>query len=127
MIRSIIIAILLVCSVSFTAFAYPSQHHNRPSHNQHHNRHDRNDRFSVNITSSGRGYVSPKGHMTVRRGQTIHIAFRPVKGYFVRRVVINGRNAGRSHDYTLRNINRNYRVHVEFDRDHRGYHRPHHR
>lgn len=123
MFRSIIITILLVCSLSFTAFAYPSQHSNYPPRN-HHN--DRNARYSVYVSSSGRGYVSPRGRITVRRGQTVHISIRPVKGYFVRKVTINGRYAGRSHSYTLRHINRNQRVHVEFARDYRGSHRPHH-
>lgn len=124
MFRNIIITIMLVCSLSLTAFAQPSSFRKNPTSHHQNNKHGK---FLINITSSGRGFVSPKGQITVSRGQTVHFSFRPVKGYYVQRVVINGNNVGRVSNYTIRNVNRNYRVHVEFANNSRGSNRQHHR
>lgn len=121
MFRSIILAILLVCSLSLTAFAQPPHPGYEPPRSHHPERHEK---FSIDINFSRGGNVSPSGRIVVDRGETVDISIRPERGFSIARVIIDGRDVGPVRSYVFRDVNRHHTAYVEFVPERRPPQRP---
>jgi hypothetical protein len=100
---SIALIICLVC-LPLTAWARPQHHPNGFHHEQ----------YSVNISANHGGDVSPRGHLSVRRGESVSIKIRPHNGFVIKRVIVDGRDIGSVRKYKLSRIHNSHRIHVEF-------------
>lgn len=70
--------------------------------------------FTVNASSGEHGSISPAGDVTVRKGADAAFAFAPDTGYKVADVIVDGASVGAPTAYTLRDVQGNHTVHVEF-------------
>lgn len=68
----------------------------------------------VEITASRGGQVTPHGRISVERGKTLAVSFRPDKGFVVRKVTVDGRSIGSTEEYVFRNVEGPHSLRVEF-------------
>ena len=75
---------------------------------------DRYTRYTVQVTVSGNGTVSPSGWVRVREGLDQTFTITPDQGYAVAKVLVDGRSVGAVTSYTLRDVTEDHTIQVIF-------------
>lgn len=109
MIRVIMLILCLVC-VPLTAWANPHNNHHPSDRHRHHE----SQRFTIDISSNHGGNVTPRGHLSLHRGESVSVHIRPHKGYRIERVIVDGRNIGPVREYTFSHVRRSHKIFVDF-------------
>lgn len=75
---------------------------------------DRYTRYTVQVTVSGNGTVSPSGWVRVREGLDQTFTITPDQGCAVAKVLVDGRSVGAVTSYTLRDVTEDHTIQVIF-------------
>lgn len=70
--------------------------------------------FAIRATSGNHGHISPEGEVSVVKGADAAFTFVPDGGFRVSDVVVDGKSIGVPSAYTLRKVEADHTIHVEF-------------
>lgn len=80
---------------------------------------DRHHWYSLDISLSEGGSVTPDGLVRVREGETVVMTIRPNRGYHLKQVIIDGKRVNPELVYKFADIHRDHTAFIEFAPDHR--------
>ena len=73
--------------------------------------------FTITVTQSTNGSISPVGEITVNYGKSITLTFTPNEGYHVESIVINGTTVKGAETYTITSVRQDYSITATFAKD----------
>jgi len=72
--------------------------------------------YTVTATAGEGGSVSPKGGVSVAKGESVTFAFAPETGYRVKSVKVDGKTVDAASGYTFENVSSNHTIEVTFEK-----------
>lgn len=72
--------------------------------------------FTINASSGPGGAISPEGGVEVAQNSDASFVVRPIAGYRILSVTVDGANVGPLDEYTFKNIVANHTIHATFQR-----------
>ena len=70
--------------------------------------------YSLEVSSSYGGLVTPAGLIRVREGETVTLSIRPDRGFHIQKVIIDGRRVSPESIYRFTDIQRDHTAYIEF-------------
>ena len=72
--------------------------------------------FTINASAGPGGSVSPAGTVEVPQNSNASFVVRPIAGYRILSVIVDGANVGPLDEYTFKNVTDNHTIHATFQR-----------
>ncbi|MBO5021931.1 MAG: InlB B-repeat-containing protein [Clostridia bacterium] len=74
------------------------------------------DAFTISVTATGFGSVSPAGEQIVEWSSNKTFTFMPNEGYKIKEIIVDGQNKGAISSYTFTNVKENHTIEAVFER-----------